>query len=330
MGLFKDDDISGMEGLGLDDGALEGFGDDSIDKDLLNQIFADDSGSPDDAEDAHLDVDSEDFYLDDDANAIIGGAYGKDTKEEAKEEVIEEKKEEVIEEKAAETVAGADNEVQAEEKETAVEAVEAEKETESGKKEEGKAVAEVKPAEEVQAETPAQDAISPISVNDDFINNEAMKAMNEERLNGTVTVITQNTTITGSISSDGSLEVMGTITGDIECAGKVYIHGRVSGGVVASEIYVNTPKLNGGLISEGTVRIGVGTVVLGDVTGTSAYIAGAVRGNIDIEGPLVIESTAVLKGDIKAQTITIKSGAIVDGYCSLYQTSVDMEKIFEE
>lgn len=154
--------------------------------------------------------------------------------------------------------------------------------------------------------------------------------MNEERLNGTVTVITQNTTITGSISSDGSLEVMGTITGDIECAGKVYIHGRVSGGVVASEIYVNTPKLNGGLISEGTVRIGVGTVVLGDVTGTSAYIAGAVRGNIDIEGPLVIESTAVLKGDIKAQTITIKSGAIVDGYCSLYQTSVDMEKIFEE
>ncbi len=83
-------------------------------------------------------------------------------------------------------------------------------------------------------------------------------------------------------------------------------------------------------LSEGTVRIGVGTVVLGDVTGSSAYIAGAVRGNIDIEGPLVIESTAILKGDIKAKTITIKSGAVVDGYCSLYQTAVDMDKIFEE
>lgn len=319
MGLFKDDDISGVEGLGLDDDVLEGFGDDSIDKDLLNQIFADDSGSPDeDAEDAHLDVDSEGFYIDDDVNAIIDGPDRPDTAEEAKEEAVEEK--------APETVAAADNEAQAEE--NGGEAVEAGKETESGKEKE--TAAEAKPAEEVQAEETAQDAISPISVNDDFINNEAMKAMNEERLNGTVTVITQNTTITGSISSDGSLEVMGTITGDIECAGKVYIHGRVSGGVVASEIYVNTPKLNGGLISEGTVRIGVGTVVLGDVTGTSAYIAGAVRGNIDIEGPLVIESTAVLKGDIKAQTITIKSGAVVDGYCSLYQTSVDMEKIFEE
>ena len=34
MGLFKDDDISEIEGLDLDAGALEGFGDDSIDKDL--------------------------------------------------------------------------------------------------------------------------------------------------------------------------------------------------------------------------------------------------------------------------------------------------------
>lgn len=309
MGLFKDDDISSIESLGLDDGALEDFGDDNIDKDLLNQIFADDSGSAgEDEEDAQLDVDSEGFYLDNDVNDILDEAAGAGTAEEEKEE----EKEEVIEEEPAEELPPA-------------EAVEEEKETE---KEE--AAEEIPVTEEVQEEGDAQDAISPISVNDDFINNEAMKAMNEERLNGTVTVITENTTITGSISSDGSLEVMGTITGDIECAGKVYIHGRVSGGITASEIYVNTPKLNGGLISEGTVRIGVGTVVLGDVTGTSAYIAGAVKGNIDIEGPLVIESTAVLKGDIKAQTITIKSGAIVDGYCSLYQTSVDMEKIFEE
>ena len=309
MGLFKDDDISSIESLGLDDGALEDFGDDNIDKDLLNQIFADDSGSAgEDEEDAQLDVDSEGFYLDNDVNDILDEAAGAGTAEEEKEE----EKEEVIEEEPAEELPPA-------------EAVEEEKETE---KEE--AAEEIPVTEEAQEEGDAQDAISPISVNDDFINNEAMKAMNEERLNGTVTVITENTTITGSISSDGSLEVMGTITGDIECAGKVYIHGRVSGGITASEIYVNTPKLNGGLISEGTVRIGVGTVVLGDVTGSSAYIAGAVRGNIDIEGPLVIESTAILKGDIKAKTITIKSGAVVDGYCSLYQTSVDMEKIFEE
>ncbi len=323
MGLFKDDDISGIEGLDLDDGALEGFGDDSIDKDLLNQIFADDGSPDDETEDAQLDIGSEGFYIDEDTSSSSG--------------------EDIIIEEAAEPAASVDEEIPAAE-ESQEETLEEEKPEEVPVKEEeileetivpeepvmAEEPAEEKPEEEKTAVEPASSTVVPISVNDDVVNNEAMKAMNEERLNGTVTVITENTTITGSISSDGSLEVMGTITGDIECVGKVYINGKVSGGVVASEIYVNTPKLNGGLISEGTVRIGVGTVVLGDVTGSSAYIAGAVRGNIDIEGPLVIESTAILKGDIKAKTITIKSGAVIDGYCSLYQTAVDMDKIFEE
>lgn len=318
MGLFKDDDISGIEGLDLDSGALDGFGDDSIDKDLLNQIFADDGSSPDETEDAQLDVGSEGFYIDEDTSDVSGNdaIIESEKKEVGNKELPEEEvQEEIVEEAVTEDVSVDDI-------------------TEEPVKEE-EAPVEEEPVEEKAMEEELVDeamasTVVPISVNDDFVNNEAMKAMNEERLNGTVTVITENTTITGSIASDGSLEVMGTITGDIECSGKVYIHGKVSGGVVASEIYVNTPKLNGGLISEGTVRIGVGTVVLGDVTGSSAYVAGAVRGNIDIEGPLVIESTAVLKGDIKAKTITIKSGAVVDGYCSLYQTAVDMDKIFEE
>lgn len=318
MGLFKDDDISGIEGLDLDAGALDGFGDDSIDKDLLNQIFADDGSSPDETEDAQLDVGSEGFYIDEDTSDVSGNdaIIESEKKEVGNKELPEEEvQEEIVEEAVTEDVSVDDV-------------------TEEPVKEE-EAPVEEEPVEEKAMEEELVDeamasTVVPISVNDDFVNNEAMKAMNEERLNGTVTVITENTTITGSIASDGSLEVMGTITGDIECSGKVYIHGKVSGGVVASEIYVNTPKLNGGLISEGTVRIGVGTVVLGDVTGSSAYVAGAVRGNIDIEGPLVIESTAVLKGDIKAKTITIKSGAVVDGYCSLYQTAVDMDKIFEE
>ncbi|MCI9078186.1 MAG: polymer-forming cytoskeletal protein [Lachnospiraceae bacterium] len=313
MGLFKDDDISGIDGLDLDAGALEGFGDDSIDKDLLNQIFADDGNNSDDeTEDAQLDVGSEGFYIDGDTSGVPVDDASTGEAEEPVTGIDKEMPEEEIQEEVAEEEIP--EEVPAKEEEIPEEPV----------KPEGI------PAEEKTVEEPAPNTVVPISVNDDIVNNEAMKAMNEERLNGTVTVITENTTITGSISSDGSLEVMGTITGDIECVGKVYINGKVSGGVVASEIYVNTPKLNGGLISEGTVRIGVGTVVLGDVTGSSAYIAGAVRGNIDIEGPLVIESTAILKGDIKAKTITIKSGAVIDGYCSLYQTAVDMDKIFEE
>ena len=290
MGLFKNDDISSTEGFSLDDSALGGFDDDNIDKDLLNQIFADDSTSSDDPDDAKLDIDSDDFYIDEE-----------DKSETAGEDLVEELAEEIAEELAEEINAEAHKE--SKEENEAEEVQETEATTEENTQEE---IEENTQEDTVQ---PVKTPVAPASVNDDIVNDEAMKAMNEERLNGTVTVITENTTITGSISSDGSLEVRGTITGDIDCQGKVYINGIVSGGVSAAEIYVNTPKLNGGLLSEGTVKIGVGTVVLGDVSGSSAYIAGAVRGNIDIDGPVVIESTAILKGNIKAKSININPGA---------------------
>lgn len=161
------------------------------------------------------------------------------------------------------------------------------------------------------------------------IREEARKQMEEERANGTVTVITKGTIINGGISSDGSLEVMGTITGDVECLGKLSIIGKVSGNAIASEIFVNTTRLEGNLSSEGTVKIGVGTIVVGDIVGSSAVIAGAIKGDIDINGPVVVDSTAIVRGNIKAKSIQVNNGAVVDGYCSLNYADVDLESFFD-
>lgn len=144
-----------------------------------------------------------------------------------------------------------------------------------------------------------------------------------------VTVITKGTVINGSISADGSLEVMGTIKGDVECQGKLSILGNVSGNSIAAEIYVGAKRLEGSINSEGSVKIGLGSVVLGDVTGVSAVIAGAVKGEIDVNGPVIIDSSAVIKGNIKAQSIQINNGAVIEGYCSLAYASIDIDNIFE-
>jgi len=144
-----------------------------------------------------------------------------------------------------------------------------------------------------------------------------------------VTVITKGTTITGSISSDGSLEIMGVITGDIECLGKLSITGKVTGNSSAAEIYVNTERLLGSITSEGSVKVGLGTVVIGDIVATSGVIAGAVKGEIDINGPIVIDSTAIIKGNIKAKSVQINNGAVVEGFCSLSYAAVDVDTIFE-
>lgn len=144
-----------------------------------------------------------------------------------------------------------------------------------------------------------------------------------------VTVITKGTVINGSISSDGGLEINGTITGDVECLGKLTINGTVSGNLKAADVVVSTPRLDGGIESKGDVKIGVGTIVLGDVTAKSATVSGAVRGEIDVNGPVVVDSTAIVKGNITAKSVQINNGAVVDGYCKLAYADVDIDNFFD-
>ena len=172
---------------------------------------------------------------------------------------------------------------------------------------------------------------------EDVMNEEVMEEASidntpveeEEDAAQEVTVITKGTTINGGIKSDTSLVVKGTIEGDVEFEGKLTITGKVAGNTIASEIYVNTPRLEGDINSRGIVKIDVGTVVIGSISCTSVLVAGAVKGNIEVNGPVIVDSTAVVKGDIKAKSIQINSGAVIDGHCSLAYADVDLDSFFE-
>ena len=173
-------------------------------------------------------------------------------------------------------------------------------------------------AEEVAEETPATEAPA---------ETPAATAERHADTEG-VTVITKGTTINGSIISDCSLDVMGTINGDIECLGKLTISGKVTGNAMAAEVFVNTDRLEGNITSEGCVKIGLGTVIIGDITASSGVIAGAVKGEIDIKGPVVIDSTAIIKGNVKAKSVQMNNGAVLEGFCSLAYASVEIDDIF--
>lgn len=147
---------------------------------------------------------------------------------------------------------------------------------------------------------------------------------------GKTTVISKGTVINGSIISDGSLEVFGTVNGDISCLGKLAITGVVKGRSTAAEVYLNTNRIEGGITSKGAVKVSVGTVVIGDISATSCVIAGAVKGDLDVNGPVVIDSTAVVKGNVTAKGIQINNGAIIDGFYALPYSSVDIDSFFGE
>ena len=139
----------------------------------------------------------------------------------------------------------------------------------------------------------------------------------------------ETTVITKGTTSDTSLVVKGVIEGDVECQGKLTITGHVAGNSTASEIYVNTPRLEGSLNSHGSVKIDVSTVVIGSITSASVVVAGAVKGDIDVNGPVIIDSTAVVKGSVFAKSIQINSGAVIDGNCSLKYADVDLDTFFD-
>ena len=111
-----------------------------------------------------------------------------------------------------------------------------------------------------------------------------------------VSVITEGTIIKGDIVSNGSLDIRGNVQGDIGCNGKLVVTGTVTGNSNSSEFFADAAKIEGEVVSTGTVKIGLGSVIIGNVTSSSAVIAGAIKGDIDVQGPVVVDTSAVVMG----------------------------------
>ena len=142
------------------------------------------------------------------------------------------------------------------------------------------------------------------------------------------TFITKGTVISGNIESDGDVEVRGRVDGNIKCTGKLIISGRVTGDIDAGDLYSEEANISGEMRINGTVKIGVGSVTVGNIYAETAVVAGAVKGDMDIRDEAVLESTAIVVGNIKSKSVDISSGAIVDGFCKQAYASVDVDKYF--
>lgn len=145
-----------------------------------------------------------------------------------------------------------------------------------------------------------------------------------------VAEITKGTSISGNIESDGSVNVYGKIKGDITCKGKLIVTGRITGTSNAREIFANNAKIEGDVHSDGTIKIGNGSVIVGNVFATSAVIGGAIKGDIDVKGPVIVDGTAVVQGNIKSRSVQINNGAVIEGFCSQCYAEIDYKSLFED
>ena len=143
-------------------------------------------------------------------------------------------------------------------------------------------------------------------------------------------VITAGMTITGDIASEGSVEVIGTVNGNINILGKLNITGNVTGNSMAAEIFADNAQITGEVVSEGAVKVGQSSVIIGNITAKSAVIAGAVKGDIDVQGPVVLDASAIVMGNIKSKAVQINNGAVIEGMCSQCYADVNPSSFFED
>ena len=184
-----------------------------------------------------------------------------------------------------------------------------------------------KPAPAYEKPAPVYEEISPVK-EEIKMDNNIREELGEPT--DTVTVITAGTRIVGSIESEGSVVIDGIVEGNVTCNGKITVTGAIKGDTTSSEFFADAARLEGQVASTGTVKVGLGSVIIGNISSTSAVVAGAIKGDIDVQGPVVVDTTAVVVGNVKSRSVQINNGAVIEGFCSQCYSDVDVNGIFGE
>ena len=145
-----------------------------------------------------------------------------------------------------------------------------------------------------------------------------------------VSTIMKNVVVNGDIEADGSLDLFGAVNGNIKILGKLNVTGKITGNSEAVEVYAQSANVVGDITSHGSVKIGNDSVIRGNIYATSAVIAGAVKGDIDVKGPVILDASAIVMGNIKSKSVQINNGAVIEGLCSQCYADVSPSSFFRE
>ena len=92
---------------------------------------------------------------------------------------------------------------------------------------------------------------------------------------------------------------------------------EIKGSIKFSHDLIIDGKIEGEVVSDGSLTIGENALIKGEVKTRSVIIFGKVEGNITVAERCELKSNAVLLGDIAAGTLAIEEGATFDGKSSV-------------
>lgn len=133
----------------------------------------------------------------------------------------------------------------------------------------------------------------------------------------------------GTSLLDRNLDITGNITGNLTNSGAICFSGEMRGNINATEVMLHNAKVVGDIICGAGVELDAGSVVIGNIIASSALISGALKGNIDVSGLVILESSAIVKGNIKSKSVQMNNGAVIEGMFSQCYAQVNPSTFFE-
>jgi cytoskeletal protein CcmA (bactofilin family) len=116
------------------------------------------------------------------------------------------------------------------------------------------------------------------------------------------TVITEDTTIKGNVTSASSLLISGVIEGSVHCGGDVELmaEGSIRGDIVGIDVMVHK-----------------GAMVKGNVSGRDVAVGGRVEGQVAASGRLTIAGSGNVIGDVAVRALAVEDGGVLLGKCKM-------------
>lgn len=114
--------------------------------------------------------------------------------------------------------------------------------------------------------------------------------------------------VEGELKEIGKVRSEGTIRGDIQCKQLKLYDGKVTGDLQVDTVDIYSPAR-----------------LIGNIRGNQLALSGAVKGEIIMEKTVSLEADSIVKGNIRAKTISIHPASHVSGTC----TSIADDDIFD-
>jgi len=108
----------------------------------------------------------------------------------------------------------------------------------------------------------------------------------------------------GGISNKDAETIIGAsvkVEGNFVCEGDMIVDGEVKGKIETN----------------GFLQVGTKSLINADVKAGNGKVSGEIHGNVKVIGYLELTATAKIYGDIEVQTLSVESGALLNGQCSM-------------